>query len=290
MKKIIQKFVIALSVLLICGLISDGMSNKAFAQNGDNIIINGDFADDLDNWTPFLADWEGVAADIEVFEGELLIEGIENADKENAEIWWLQVNQIFTEAQIGELVVGQNYKISFDAKSSEDGRGLRLYFGEDGGGFDPQFILDVELGTDMATFEEVITLDSTYAQMKFGFEMGGSNADVAIANVMLMETDEEPTSIEGTDSEIPHAITLSQNYPNPFNPTTSIDFTLPNTADVTLAVYNMVGQRVATLANGMHSAGTHSVQFDAANLASGMYMYRLQSGNFTITNKMLLIK
>ena len=92
------------------------------------------------------------------------------------------------------------------------------------------------------------------------------------------------------DSEIPGGYTLSQNYPNPFNPTSNIKFTLPQTADVKLQVYNMAGQLVSTLVNSKLSAGEHTVQFNAQDLASGVYLYRIQAGSFIQTKKMTLIK
>ena len=83
---------------------------------------------------------------------------------------------------------------------------------------------------------------------------------------------------------------LSQNYPNPFNPSTTISFVLPKASEVSLKVYNMIGQEVASLINGRLNSGVQAVQFDASNLASGMYIYRLQAGNFSRTKKMVLIK
>jgi len=91
---------------------------------------------------------------------------------------------------------------------------------------------------------------------------------------------------EGT----PNTFALEQNYPNPFNPTTNIKFALPKTADVTLTIYNMLGQKVNTLINEKMTSGFHVVPFDASNLSSGMYIYRIQAGSFTSTKKMLLIK
>lgn len=88
----------------------------------------------------------------------------------------------------------------------------------------------------------------------------------------------------------PHQFSLSQNYPNPFNPTTNIRFTLQQAGTVSLKVFNMLGQEVATLVNGRIGAGVQTVEFDASNLASGVYLYRLQAGNKIQTNKMLLIK
>jgi hypothetical protein len=92
------------------------------------------------------------------------------------------------------------------------------------------------------------------------------------------------------DNELPSRLTLHQNYPNPFNPSTQIGYELPESADVRLDVYNVQGQRVATLVNGRQTAGAHSLSFDASNLASGVYVYRLQSGGNVITRTMTLIK
>ncbi len=83
---------------------------------------------------------------------------------------------------------------------------------------------------------------------------------------------------------------LSQNYPNPFNPTTQIQFSLPAQSTVELKVFNVLGQEVATLIHGSLAAGLHTVNFDARNLASGLYIYRLSAGNFTSVKKMMLLK
>jgi hypothetical protein len=83
---------------------------------------------------------------------------------------------------------------------------------------------------------------------------------------------------------------LRQNYPNPFNPTTVIEFTLPKQEDVKLSVYNTLGEKVADLVNGRMSAGYHSVNFNATNIASGIYIYRITAGNFVALKKMMLIK
>jgi len=91
-------------------------------------------------------------------------------------------------------------------------------------------------------------------------------------------------------SQLAASFELNQNYPNPFNPSTKIDFTLPSQSNVTLEVFNVLGQKVATLANGVMSSGKHSVNFDATSFASGMYLYKITAGSFVSSKKMMLIK
>ncbi|MCB9357672.1 MAG: T9SS type A sorting domain-containing protein [Calditrichaeota bacterium] len=100
-----------------------------------------------------------------------------------------------------------------------------------------------------------------------------------------------------TQSATPSATTtivsefaLHQNYPNPFNPTTSIRFDLAEASEVTLKVFNVAGQEVANLVSGNLVAGAHTVSFDGATLTSGVYLYRLTAGEFTQTQKMMLLK
>ncbi len=90
--------------------------------------------------------------------------------------------------------------------------------------------------------------------------------------------------------ELPTEVSLSQNYPNPFNPQTTIEYALPAAGDVTLIVYDMLGREVTTLLNGPQTAGRHTVNFDAAHLSNGTYVYRLVAPNKTITRTMVLVK
>ncbi len=89
---------------------------------------------------------------------------------------------------------------------------------------------------------------------------------------------------------IPHEYALHDAYPNPFNPTTTIGYDLAQAGQVTLVVYNLVGQHVATLVNGTMNAGRHSVVFDATVLPSGMYVCRIEAGGFSAMQKMVLLK
>jgi len=101
------------------------------------------------------------------------------------------------------------------------------------------------------------------------------------------------TSVTGIEDELysPYEFALNQNYPNPFNPITQINYTLPKSELVTLTVYNVLGQRVVTLAdNIMKKAGLHTITFNASKLASGLYFYKIEAGNNILTKKMMLVK
>lgn len=110
-------------------------------------------------------------------------------------------------------------------------------------------------------------------------------------NLSVTKMDGTPVTVIDTEDEaLPHVFALDQNYPNPFNPTTTISFSIPESQDVELTVYNVLGQQVATLVSGFQTAGSHQVQFDASQLASGMYLYRIAAGKNVSVKKMLLVK
>jgi hypothetical protein len=96
--------------------------------------------------------------------------------------------------------------------------------------------------------------------------------------------------VENGKEILPETVVIDQNYPNPFNPTTMIRFSLPQTMDVNIAVYNSLGQKVRELVNGTMSAGNHSVEMNASDLSSGMYFYRISTPGYSKTMKMMLLK
>ena len=125
---------------------------------------------------------------------------------------------------------------------------------------------------------------------------GGSNFQYRLKQI---DTDGQFEYSDVVEVEIvPTQFELSQNYPNPFNPSTTIRFSLPQAAQIKLNLYNMIGEQIATLAEGMYETGNHKVTFNAANLPSGAYIYRIESSDpstgsgqsFVQVKKMILMK
>ena len=99
-----------------------------------------------------------------------------------------------------------------------------------------------------------------------------------------------PTGIDDQSPSIPNQIELSQNYPNPFNAKTAIEYALPFDSHVRIIIYNLLGQSIETLVDRDQSAGHHQVLWDAADVPTGVYFYRIEAAEFTATRKMLLAK
>jgi len=98
------------------------------------------------------------------------------------------------------------------------------------------------------------------------------------------------TSVNETKSDQFKSFFLYQNYPNPFNPTTNIEFSIPKSEFVTLKIYNILGEEVATLVSGRLTAGQYKYDWNTSSLASGVYLYRIQAGDYVETKKMVLMK
>ena len=99
-----------------------------------------------------------------------------------------------------------------------------------------------------------------------------------------------PVSAEPLDGELPTQVTLGENYPNPFNPSTTFEYAIDQAVHVTLRVYDMLGREVVTLVDGIQQAANYQVSFDGSGLASGMYLYRLETPGKALTRRMILLK
>lgn len=168
------------------------------------------------------------------------------------------------------------FRVAYGEPTSADGQLIA-----NGGGFDAgrrhyQYIQpQVDANLNVTWPSTFAFPQLTWAEKDLPFELPPSYTTVS--------NEDELTTVE--------TFRLNQNYPNPFNPSTTISFDLPNAADVTLSVYNVLGQRVATLLNNKkYTSGSHTLSFNATNLASGVYIYRLEAGAFTSLKRMTLIK
>jgi hypothetical protein len=126
-----------------------------------------------------------------------------------------------------------------------------------------------------------------------GFVMTGwiDTSSVTRQDLFLIKLEPEISPIvQDKLAAFPSSNSLFQNYPNPFNPITTIEFDLPKSSELTLKIFNILGEEVATLLSASLLSGSHSVQWDASNLASAVYLYRLQAGDYVETRKMVLMR
>ena len=134
---------------------------------------------------------------------------------------------------------------------------------------------------DSALFLFVSTHDSWY------WDNSDPDSDFAV-NIKITSP---PIKIsDKSESNILNNYQLYQNYPNPFNPITHVSYRLPRTSNVKIEIFNILGQRVLILEDGRESAGYHLIDFDGSQLASGIYLYRIQAGNYVDIKKMVLMK
>ncbi len=168
--------------------------------------------------------------------------------------------------------------------------------------------LEYQLTHDSGTvFTQTITFaQGTSREITYKYGINGSDNEAGFqADWVTMLDDSNPTFIVNNDFgsqgdlwqdvnvnavELPGAFSLGEAYPNPFNPTTTIEFSLNRASVVDLAVYNLVGEKVATLASGMHQAGQHTTSFSGNGLASGVYFYVMNANGHTESRKVLLVK
>lgn len=150
-------------------------------------------------------------------------------------------------------------------------------------------------GATWDTLQSATTLDEVIKNIEFfntNISYGIGTNHICFTNdgcVTYSIVDSVVTNVESQPS-VPTQFILYQNYPNPFNPATVISYQLPVSGNVTLKVYDVLGNEIATLVNEEKSAGVYDVDFDGSGLSSGIYFYKLHAGNFTKTNKMILLK
>lgn len=149
------------------------------------------------------------------------------------------------------------------------------------------FIYNAKAHPNLSTPDELLI---SYNVNSFEFSDHFNNADIYMPRFIYLNIKDTTTSSVDDSSPLPDQFRLNQNYPNPFNPSTKISFSVPRRADVSIRVYNALGQIHTVLLNRTLEAGNYDVDFDASVLASGVYFYRMEAGEYFQTRKMILIK
>jgi hypothetical protein len=191
----------------------------------------------------------------------------------------------------------RKYKITFKAKASSS-KTIDLSLQENVSPYTTYLDRVHTLTTEVQTFTDSVSINTT-VQAKLGFYLGTSGTvQVWIDSVSIIESSSATTGVVQQGDEKPEAFALLQNFPNPFNPSTNISFSIPSKSFVSLKVFDLLGREVATLVNEQKSAGTFTQQWNAVNVSSGIYFYRLvanalpsgQAGTYTQTKKLLLLR
>jgi len=205
----------------------------------------------------------------------------------------------------GDLVAGDSVFTMTIVKASGAARKGAIKFGLDGydneSGFGGDHSLNVSQANPVVrlVFGATLQADGTYTDAKGPRRTDQYDSYILIDNtttppsVMAVRRGGENDMISGVDvedSQLPESVVLYQNFPNPFNPTTTISYDIRQSGMVRLHIYDLLGRQVATLVNGFMPAARHQVQFDASQLASGTYIYRLESANQVIVKTMVLLK
>ncbi|TKJ37229.1 hypothetical protein CEE37_14040 [candidate division LCP-89 bacterium B3_LCP] len=194
---------------------------------------------------------------------------------------------------INVIDYGEEIDVQWLPNSESDLAGYKIYYDMDASGPPYEGIATifgqpspVLVGVDTMRTLTGMFADSTYYVALTAFDISGNESDYS------NEMSPSPAGFNpnNTESIIPTEYSLDQNYPNPFNPYTTISFGLPKAGQVELTLYNILGQQVTRLIDGYRNAGYHEVTWDASTLASGIYFYRIEAGDFVSVGKMVLMK
>lgn len=289
------------TLLLMCVFMLFGFSH-AIAQQ-EPVNGNGDFSQGEVGQTEGFTGWISEAVeDSEV--NFTIVEAPDEAGNnvmsieivtfpDGANPWNVQLIGVAEDNGPFVMVPGEDYEVSLRMRTNGGTGSTDITLGNPD--FQEYFRTSAEITEEWQEFTYTFTNDGhaedfndTEGRLPLHFGFASNEGlifyldDVSVTP--LTDTSTEPRNT-------PNSFVLEQNYPNPFNPTTNISYEIGESSPVTLEVFNVLGKRVATLVNGQtQSAGAYTVSFDAANLTSGVYMYRLSTGSQTFTRTMTLMK
>ena len=193
-----------------------------------------------------------------------------------------------------EWIFGENYpRYTYRSDVSKQGSlfNITLTIRQTTGTTNPTFFtmpVDVRFIGPLIDTTVTVLDNQREQQFTFTFNAAPDTAELDPQNWILKDVENITSGIDITP--VPSTYVLEQNYPNPFNPTTTIRYSIPEAGIVRISIYNILGEELATPLNSWMAEGKHSYEFDGSSLASGTYLYRVQSGTFVNTKKMLLVR
>ena len=243
------------------------LGTEIFAGSNTTVSLS---TDNAASWSPAGSDFNGSIGDFEALGNDLFAATVTGVFRttNNGQNW------APADSGLGAL---QTTALAVD--------GQNVFVGTFGGG--------VFLSTNKGGYWSAVNTGLTYYTIYCLYINGGylyAGTGGSVGSVWRRPLSEMVTSVGSAPDNVPVTFGLAQNYPNPFNPSTTIRFALPERSRVTLTVFNALGQQVATLVNGTEDAGHHEVKFDGSGMASGVYFYRLQAGDFAQTKMLILMK
>jgi len=302
------------------GIVPFEMSSEANSYGTPKIgagVFTG--ADDLTGtlWLAMDADYLYVAADV--------IDNVHAGYLGTGSWWEYDVLELFiglynqrgAKHTVKRRGAEPDYKLTFYDGTFERNEPATVTLGTSGDGvysfgdFNPNYALEAKISLDSLaiangnedtrfvpeegmriTFEPTFHDRDSDSEYNNTIVLSPTNNDAANGNGQVWSHtwigDLDAVSVD--DVTVPVTYMLGNNYPNPFNPSTTINYALGHAGEVRLTIYNVLGQEVQTLVNEVQTAGSHQIHFDASALASGIYLYRLETEGFTATNKMILMK
>jgi hypothetical protein len=247
--------------------------------------LNGNFDEGKSFWNLFLYNPQANAS-FEI-DSSFILNGKYsakvNVTQSSGTNWHIQL------AQPLKIYSDHKYKILFTAKSSGT-KNLEFMLQQSNSPYQIYLSGSVTLNSTVQTVTDSVDI-SIDDNVRFNFVLGSPELETLwIDDISIMETFTGTLDVDKNSDGSIDEYWLAQNYPNPFNPTTSIEYRVGSMEYVTLKVYDLLGREVATLVNEEKTAGSYEIEFDASNLSSGIYFYKLQASNFSETKKMILIK
>jgi photosystem II stability/assembly factor-like uncharacterized protein len=256
-----------------CGLDGSPVNNIVFNANN---IYAGTYSV-LESWDKGI-NWMNTGPDMTVYSLAVCENNI-FAGTQGKGIWKRQLSSFLTPVEITSFItVVQNnlVELNWSTATETNNRGFEIQRKTSSGEY---VTVGFKNGNGTSTKINYYTWAEKLQPGKYSYRLKQTDYNGKFEYSKTIEAD-----------VVPNAINLEQNFPNPFNPTTTISFSLPKSDNVKLTVYNAIGNIVATIVNEYKPAGNYSVQFKGSNLASGIYLYRLESGNYSATKKFILMK